>query len=173
MKNHVFIATSLDGYIADIEEKLDWLPTSDVGDLGYEKFIESIDAIVMGKMTFETVLGFGGEWPYDKHIFVLSTSLKTVPEKLQEKVTLLKGTVQEILNTIHTKGFYNLYIDGGKTVQNFLKDDLIDELRITTIPVVLGDGIPLFDVLSTSLEFKHLKTEIFLNELVQSHYVRK
>jgi len=175
-RNIVFVAKSIDGFIAGKNNELDWLemiPNPEHNDLGFDVLMAEVDAIVMGKTTFETILAFGGGWPYEKHIFVLSASLKTVPEKLQEKVTLLKGTVQEILNTIHAKGFYNLYIDGGKTVQNFLKDDLIDELRITTIPVVLGDGIPLFDLLSTSLEFKHLKTEIFLNELVQSHYVRK
>jgi dihydrofolate reductase len=175
-KNIVFIAKSLDGFIAGKNNELDWLemvPNPEHNDLGFDGLMNEVDAIVMGKTTFETVLGFGGEWPYEKHIFVLSTSLKNVPEKLKQKVTLLKGTVQEILNTIHTKGFYSLYIDGGKTVQNFLKEDLIDELRITTIPVVLGDGIPLFDVLTTPLEFTHLKTEVFLNELVQSHYVRK
>ena len=79
----------------------------------------------------------------------------------------------KILNNIHEKGFYKLYIDGGKTVQNFLKEDLIDELRITTIPILLGDGILLFKVLPKSLEFNHLKTEVFLNQIVQSHYERK
>ncbi len=175
-KNSVFIAKSLDGFIAGKNNELDWLemiPNPEHNDLGFDNLMNEIDAIVMGKTTFETVLGFGGAWPYEKHLFVLSTSLKSVPEKLQEKVTLLKGSVQEILKSIHAKGFYNLYIDGGKTVQNFLKEDVIDELRMTTIPVLLGEGISLFDILPTSLEFTHLKTEVFLNELVQSHYSRK
>lgn len=175
-KNIVFIAKSLDGFIAGKNNELDWLemiPNPAHNDLGFESLINEIDAIVMGKTTFETVLGFGGEWPYEKHIFVLSNSLKKVPEKLEEKVTLLHGSVQEILKDIHAKGFYNLYIDGGKTVQNFLKEDVIDELRMTTIPVLLGEGISLFDTLPIQLEFTHLKTEVFLNELVQSHYSRK
>ena len=88
-------------------------------------------------------------------------------------MTIINGSINEILELIHHKGFYNLYIDGGKTVQNFLKEDLVDELRITTIPIILGDGIPLFNTLEKSLEFDHLKTEVFLNQIVQSSYVRK
>lgn len=175
-KNIVFIAKSLDGFIAGKNNELDWLEmisNPEHNDLGFDSLMNEIDAIVMGKTTFETVLDFGGEWPYKKHIFVLSNSLKTVPENLQEKVTLLKGTVQEILKTIHVKGFYNLYIDGGKTVQNFLKEDLIDELRMTTIPILLGEGISLFDTLPKLLEFSHVKTEVFLGQLVQSSYGRK
>ena len=103
----------------------------------------------------------------------MSHTLKEIPETLQKKVTLLKGDLKDILKTIHKKGFYDLYIDGGKTVQNFLKEDLIDELRISTLPIILGDGIPLFDVLPKSLKFNHIKTEVFLNEIVQSHYHRK
>lgn len=175
-KNIVFIAKSLDGFIAGKKNELDWLevvPNPKHNDLGFDALMNEIDAIVMGKTTFETVLGFGGEWPYEKHLFVLSTSLKKVPEKLKENVTLLSGTVQEIITTIHAKGFYSLYIDGGKTVQNFLKEDLIDELRMTTIPVLLGEGIPLFDALPKLVEFSHVKTEVFLGQLVQSHYSRK
>ena len=175
-KNIVFVAKSLDGFIAGKKNELDWLemvPNPKHNDLGFDDLMNEIDAIVMGKTTFETVLGFGGEWPYEKHLFVLSTSLKSIPEKLQEKVTLLKGSVQEILKSIHAKGFYNLYIDGGKTVQNFLKEDVIDSLRITTIPVLLGEGIPLFDALPKLVEFTHVKTEVFLDQLVQSHYSRK
>ena len=90
-----------------------------------------------------------------------------------EKTTLLKGNPRKILDDIHERGFFILYIDGGKTVQDFLKENLIDELRITTIPILLGSGIPLFDVLPKSLEFSHLKTEVFLNQIVQSQYERK
>ncbi len=175
-KNIVFIAKSLDGFIAGKKNELDWLetvPNPKSNDLGFDGLIHEIDAIVMGRTTFETVLGFGGEWPYKKHLFVLSNSIKKIPEKLQENVTLLNGTVQEILTAIHAKGFFSLYIDGGKTVQSFLKEDLIDELIMTTIPVLLGEGIPLFGSLPKLLEFSHIKTEVFLDQLVQSHYRKK
>jgi len=175
-KNIVFIAKSLDGFIAGINGELDWLqsiPNPENNDMGFISLIEEIDAIVMGKTTFDIVCSFKGEWPYQKHVFVLSNSLNEIPEKLKGKATLLNGNVKEILANIHEKGFYKLYIDGGKTVQNFLAEDLINELIITTIPILLGNGIPLFDLLPNILEFNHLKTEVFLNQIVQSHYERK
>jgi dihydrofolate reductase len=175
-KNIVFIGKSLDGYIAGKNGELDWLdmiPNPENNGMGYHKFMSEIDAVVMGKTTFETVSSFDIEWPYAKQVFVLSSTLKEIPEVLKDKVTLLKGNVTDVLNTIHNKGFYTLYIDGGKTVQNFLKEDLIDELRISTLPILLGGGISLFDALPKSLKFDHVKTEVFLGQIVQSHYTRR
>ncbi|MBC3757639.1 dihydrofolate reductase family protein [Hyunsoonleella sp. SJ7] len=176
MKNIVFLGKSIDNYIAGKNGELDWLdmiPNPDQLDMGYNDLMNEVDAIVMGKTSFETVLGFDIDWPYQKHVFVLSRSLKEIPEQLRGKVTLLYGDEKDILKTIHQKGYLNLYIDGGKVVQNFLKQDLIDELRLTTIPIVLGDGIRLFDVLPKRLEFEHVKTEVFYNQIVQSCYKRK
>lgn len=175
-KNIVFIGKSLDGFIAGKNGELDWLdmiPNPEQNDMGYQALMDEIDAIVMGKTTFQTVIGFDIPWPYKKHVFVLSHSLKEVPKDLNNKVTLLQGDENDVLKTIHSKGFYNLYIDGGKVIQNFLAKDLIDELRISTLPILLGDGVPLFDVLPKSLEFTHIKTEVFLNEIVQSCFKRK
>lgn len=175
-KNIVFIAKSLDGYIAGKNGELDWLqliPNPDHLDMGFVSLMEEVDAIVMGRTTFEVVCGFDGEWPYSKHVFVLSHSLQTVPEELKEKVSLLKGDLQDILNTIHERGYQKLYVDGGRTVQNFLQEDLIDELRITTIPILLGGGFPLFGDLAKPMEFEHLKSVVFLDQLVQDHYKRK
>ena len=173
--NKVFIARSLDGYIADINGGLDWLnmvPNPDHLDLGYEKFIQSVDAIVMGRSTFALVSGFDMEWPYPIPVFVLSNSLKSIPEDLENKVALVSGSLNEILEQIPNKGYNQLYIDGGLTVQNFLKEDLIDELIITTIPILLGGGIPLFGELPEAMEFEHVKSELFLNALVQDSYRR-
>ncbi|TXG35247.1 dihydrofolate reductase family protein [Seonamhaeicola maritimus] len=175
-KNIVFVGKSIDNYIAGKNGELDWLdmiPNPDQLDMGYNNLMDEIDAIVMGRTSFKTVLGFDIEWPYKKQVFVLSRSLKTVPKNIEDKVTLIKGDENEVLETIHKKGFNKLYIDGGKVVQNFLKQDLIDELRLTTIPIVLGDGISLFEALPKSLEFEHVKTEVFYNEIVQSCYKRK
>ena len=175
-KNRVFIARSLDGYIADKKGGLDWLqtvPNPGQLDMGYEKFIQTVDAIVMGRNTFEVVCGFDMEWPYKIPVFVLSRSLKSVPGKLAGKVELAKGTIAEILAHIHQKGYTRLYIDGGVTVQNFLKEDLIDELIITTIPILLGGGVPLFGELPGALEFEHVKSELYLDSLVQDSYRRK
>jgi len=175
-KNIVFIARSLDGYIAGKNGELEWLqtiPNPENIDMGFVSLMNEVDAIVMGRTTFEMVCSFGVDWPYTKHVFVLSKSLNEIPSAYKEKATLLGGSVKEILRQIHEKGFHQLYIDGGKTVQDFLKEDLIDEFRITTIPILLGDGIPLFGFLPKSLEFNHLKTEVYLDQIVQSNYERK
>ena len=129
--------------------------------------------IVMGRKTFETVLGFRIDWPYSIPVFVLSTTLKDIPENLKEKVFLVKGTVHKVLNQIHEKGFHRLYIDGGTTIQNFLKEDVIDEMILTTIPVLLGGGSPLFSELQKSLSFELLESKTYLNQITQSHYKRK
>ena len=175
-KNIVFIAKSLDGYIAGKNGELDWLesiPNPENLDLGFVSLMNDIDAVVMGKTTFEMVCSFGGDWPYNKHVFVLSNSLKEVPENLNQNVTLLSGSSHEVLSHIHKQGYFKLYIDGGRTVQNFLKDDLIDELIVSTIPILLGGGFSLFGDLSKSMEFEHVKTEVLLDQMVQSHYRRK
>lgn len=175
-RNKVFIARSLDGYIADKKGGLDWLnsvPNPDHLDLGYEKFIQSVDAIVMGRTTFEMVCSFDMDWPYTLPVFVLSNKLDSVPADLKNKVVLVSGPLTEILDQIHKKGYTRLYIDGGVTVQNFLKEDLIDELIITTIPILLGGGIPLFGELPKEMEFEHVESVLFLDALVQDSYRRK
>lgn len=175
-KNIVFIAKSLDGYIAGKNGELDWLhaiPNPDNIDMGFMPLMEEIDAIVMGRTTFDVVCGFGGPWPYSKHVFVLSNSLKAVAEGLVEKVSILKGRPEEILEKIYQTAHYKLYIDGGRTVQDFLRADLIDELRITTIPVLLGGGFPLFGELPKAMEWELIESKVFLNQLVQDSYKRK
>ncbi len=175
-QNIVFIAKSLDGFIAGKNGELDWLhaiPNPENIDMGFNRLMNEIDAVVMGRITFETVCSFGIAWPYRKHVFVLSSTLKCIPEALNKKVSLLNGTPFEILRNIHKKGYLNLYIDGGSTIQQFLKEDLIDEMRITTIPILLGGGFPLFGDLASPLEFEHISSELYLDEVVQNHYRRK
>jgi dihydrofolate reductase len=175
-KNSVFIATSIDGYIADKNGGIGWLhsvPNPNNDDMGYTEFNNHIDALVMGRITFETVCAFDIDWPYDKPIFVLSNTLNEIPESHKEKALLVKGTLTEILGQINKKGFYRLYIDGGNTIQNFLKEDLIDEMLITTIPILLGGGSPLFSELLNELKFELIKTKTYLNQVTQNHYKRK
>jgi len=175
-KNSVFIATSLDGYIADKNGGIDWLhsiPNPDNDDMGYVEFNNGIDALVMGRITFETVLGFDVEWPYDKPVFVLSNKLKEIPESHKGKAFLVKGSMTEILDQIHEKGLYRLYIDGGTTIRNFLKEDLIDEMVLTTIPILLGGGSSLFSELPNQLNFELIGTKTYLNQVTQNHYKRK
>jgi len=174
MKSTVFIGTSLDGFIARKNGDIDWLVQyANVEAVhAYEKFIHRIDAIVIGRGTFEKVISFPS-WPYEKKVFVLSTSIKEVPNGLNEKVTLLSMKPAALLAYLSGKGFSNIYVDGGKVIQDFLKEDLIDELIISKVPVLLGNGIPLFGSLDNDLQFKHTLTEIGSNGLVRSYYERK
>ena len=174
--NKVYIATSLDGFISDKEggiEFLDTFPEINTVDTGYHTFIADIDAMVMGRATFEKVLSFGIEWPYTMPVFVLSYTLKEVEDKYKDKVHLLNGSVEEVLAQIHQKGYHRLYIDGGKVIQDFLRADKIDEMIITTIPVLLGAGIPLFGSLSNALVFECVETKHYLGKVVQSRYRRR
>lgn len=175
-KNKVFIATSIDGFIADKDGGIDWLhsiPNPDNIDMGYGEFTARIDALVMGRTTFETVCGFDMDWPYQKPVFVLSNSMTSISEEYRDRAELVKGTTKEILEQIHYKGYRNLYIDGGKTIQSFLKEDLIDEMTITIIPYLLGGGIPLFTELPERLDFECVHSEIYLGKVVQNYFVRK
>jgi dihydrofolate reductase len=174
MTNYVYIATSLDGFIATNEGHLDWLdeiPNPEKSDYGYAEFMAAIDALVMGRKTFDKVRSFD-LWPYDKPVYVLSSGKPDVPDGLQDKIKVVNQSPREVVDRLHGLGYQNLYIDGGRTIQEFLQADLIDEMIITRVPVLLGNGIPLFSKLSQRLYFSHEKTEILNGILVKSHYVR-
>ena len=176
MSNIVYIATSLDGYIADTDGGIDWLnaiPNPEQSDLGYAGFISGIDALVMGRNTFDKVSGFDCPWPYTKPVFLLSNTMRSIPDEYKDKVHLVAGELKDVVAKLNRQGYENLYIDGGITIQNFLAQDLIDELIITRIPVVLGGGLPLFGTTEQKLWFEHVNTEVMLDALVQSHYRRK
>ncbi|MGD9381418.1 MAG: dihydrofolate reductase family protein [Candidatus Thorarchaeota archaeon] len=174
MANYVYIATSLDGFIATSNGGLDWLdeiPNPEESDFGYAEFMSGIDAIVMGRKTFEKVLTFDF-WPYDKPVYVPSSSKVDVPKKLEDKVKTVTGNPKELVDQLKEFGHQNLYVDGGITIQGFLEEDLIDEMIITRVPVLLGNGIPLFGKLTRKLYFSHKRTEVLNEVLVKSHYTR-
>ncbi|WMO16695.1 dihydrofolate reductase family protein [Pseudoalteromonas piscicida] len=176
MANIVYIGASLDGFIAGKNNCLDWLhdlPNSEGSDLGFADFMARVDAIIMGRNTFETIQGFDCEWPYNKPVFVLSNTLKEVPKVFSDKVSLVRGELTDIVKQLAQQGFKNLYIDGGKTIQSFLQQDLIDELIITTIPTILGGGIPLFGGLNEPLKFRHVNAVRYLDCVVKNYYIRQ
>jgi dihydrofolate reductase len=171
--NFVYIATSLDGYIAAIDGGLNWLyeiPNPNNDDYGYTEFLSGIDAIVMGRGTYEKVLSFE-QWPYEKPAFVLSRTLTSVPDALADKVEFIKGDLKPLVRELNARGYQNLYIDGGKTIQSFLAEDLIDVMIIARIPVLLGNGIPLFGKMTHDIKFSHQKTDIY-GDIVKSFYTR-
>jgi dihydrofolate reductase len=172
--NSIYIATSLDGFIADRDGGLDWLtelPNPEGGDHGFAEFLGRVDAIVMGRATFETVLGFG-VWPYDKPVFVLSTTLAEAPADLAGKMEVVRGDPRSLVAALRERGFEDLYVDGGRTIRGFLAADLIDELIITTVSILLGDGVPLFGSIGRTLSFRHVSTAVLSPDLTQSRYVR-
>lgn len=174
MPNIVYIATSLDGYIAKKDGGIDWLleiPNPEESDFGFGEFMKNIDAVAMGRNTFEVVAAFD-IWPYTKLVFVLSSTLKSIPEKLIGKAELIQGDPISVLKELNSRNYFNLYVDGGKTIQQFLKLNLIDEMIITQIPILLGEGIPLFGALAKEQKFKLIKSEILVNALVKNHYVK-
>lgn len=176
MPNIVYIATSLDGYIADKEGKLDWLeetPNPNHDDCGWADFMSRIDAIIMGRNTFNTVINFDCDWPYDRPVFVLSNTLSSVPLEYKGKAELVRGPLRDILQDIHQRGYETVYIDGGVTIQNFLKEDLIDEIILTRMPILLGGGAPLFGELVNPIRFEHVQTDVVLNALVKSQYRKR
>ncbi|QJB56062.1 dihydrofolate reductase family protein [Pseudodesulfovibrio sp. zrk46] len=176
MPNIVYVGASLDGYIADRNGGLEWLgmvPNPDNSDYGFAEFMDSIDALLMGRKTLETVLEFGCEWPYSKSVFVLSGTMTEVPDAVKDKVEIVNDTLENVVSALNTKGFERLYVDGGQLVQGCLNADLIDELIITRIPILLGGGTPLFGALPSHLEFDHIETTVLLGEMVKSHYKRK
>jgi len=175
--NYIYIATSIDGFIAKPDGSLDWLeeldkPEDPEDDYGFADFLDKIDALVMGRKTFETVENFQN-WPFNKPVFVLSTTMEKLPEKHHGKVEILNGEPKDILNHLNQRGFENLYIDGGQTIQRFLMEDLIDEMIITTASIILGEGIPLFHGLSGDMKFKCVNVEVLNPYLVKHYYVKE
>jgi len=168
---HVFIATSLDGFIARPDGTLDWLLSRDAPDEdhGYTAFIASMDCIVMGRGTYKAVLGFP-EWPYTLPVLVLSKTLagQPVPDHLQGKVSFANLTPQQALQTLADQGHRRAYVDGGQIVQSFLRGGLIETLTITTAPVLIGQGRPLFGALPQDIPLIHTGSTAFPSGLVQS-----
>jgi len=174
VKTSVYIGTSLDGFIAKTDGNIDWLTqyANDDAIHAYEEFMNGIDAIVIGRGTFEKILTFPS-WPYIKKTFVLSTAIKQLPDTIRDKATLLSLKPKELLSYLSPLGFSSIYVDGGNVIQRFLKEDLIDELIISKVPLLIGNGIPLFGFLGADLQFKHVKTEVQSNGLVRSYYKRE
>lgn len=170
MRATVFVGTSVDGFIARRNDELDFLPV-ECEPHGYEEFIASVDTIVIGRRTFETVLGFGREWPYDKkRVVVLSSrplDLSTVRGGVVEQMS---GEPAEIVAKLAASGAQHLYVDGGITVQRFLRAGLIQHLVITRVPVLIGEGIPLFGSLTHDVHLRHVATQYYPRGLVKSEY---
>ena len=171
MKISVYIATSLDGFIARKDGGLDWLPPGSEGneDYGYAEFISTVDHIVMGRNSFEKVLTFG-EWPYDKKVIVLTSRDLTLPPELAGKVEPLHLSPRELAHEMDIRGAKGIYLDGGITIQKFLREGLVNELTITTIPILIGEGLPLFGAVGKDIKLELIRSQSFKNGFVQNKY---
>jgi dihydrofolate reductase len=169
MAASVFVGTSVDGFIARSNGGLDWLP-EDGEPHGYTEFIATVDAIVIGRKTFETVLAFPA-WPYgDKRVVVLSSRPIDLSVVHGGVVEQMGGSPADIVSQLTATGAHHLYIDGGITIQRFLSAGLIQRLVITRVPVLIGEGIPLFGALPRDIRLHHIATRHYPSGLVQSEY---
>ncbi|NBO37565.1 dihydrofolate reductase [bacterium] len=172
---HVFIATSIDGFIARNDGSIDWLEEAnshipDGQDCGYSNFFSQMDCIIMGRKTFEKVLSFVN-WPYgDKKVFVMSRQKFILPHSTPTSVTLTKESPEQLIDRLQSSGIKKAYVDGGQTIQSFLESNLIADLTITRIPIILGEGIPLFGRLSSDINLKLKASRSWSFGFVQDHY---
>lgn len=167
----VFVGVSVDGFIARPDGGLDWLPADGGEPHGYTELMATVDALVIGRATFETVLGFS-EWPYgDKRVIVLSSRPLDLAALRDRPVEQMGGEPAEIVARLEARGVGHIYVDGGITIQRFLRAGLIQRLIVTRVPVLIGQGIPLFGPLDADLRLRHVRTRDFPSGLVQSEYL--
>jgi len=174
MLTTVFIATSVDGFIARTNGSIEWLPVGGEADssedYGYHTFMDSVDAVVMGRHTYQVVVSFDS-WPYgDKPVFVLSSQVVDIPVNLRPHVQSMSASPHEVVERLGDRGFRHLYVDGGKTIQGFLYEGLVQRIIITRVPILLGTGIPLFGPLPQDVRLRIVTTRQFSNDLEQITY---
>jgi dihydrofolate reductase len=169
MKLSVFVGTSLDGFIARRNGEYDFLPPDGGEPHGYDEFMASVDTILIGRNTFDVVLKLPS-WPYSgKRVVVLSHRPLDL-SKTEERVEVLSGEPAQVVRQLAARGAQHVYVDGGVTVQEFLSAGLIHKITITRVPVLIGEGIPLFGVLPHDVQLRHLDTRQYKSGLVTSEY---
>ena len=171
----VFIATSLDGFIARLDGNIEWLNQANAAipngeDCGYKEFMDTVDVLVMGRNTFEHVLTFD-EWPYGtKPVVVLSSKGVTIPVAISHIVSVSRETPNVLVQRLTLEVAKHLYVDGGLTIQSFMRAGLLSEFTITVLPVLLGTGRPLFGPLESDVALTHVSTKAYDFGFVQNRY---
>ena len=188
MKCSIFIAPSVDGYIATEDGGVHWLET--VGKTVSEKdassdlmeyftntfsnYIKSVDCMVIGRKLMEVLSSFNltpEQWPYgDTEIIVLSTTIKEPPANLKNRVQMYSGTIPELITKLEKEGHKHAYVDGGTTITAFLNFQLIDEMTLTLAPVLLGSGVPLFGKLFKQIKLEDAQATAFPNNFIEIKY---
>jgi len=181
MKCSVYIATSVDGYIATADGGVDWLHTAgnlevDMGseDMGFQSYMDSVDCMIIGRKCMEMISSMNitpEQWPYgDVRIVVLSNTVKKPPENLSGKIEMYSGDIQDLIIKLESSGFKHAYIDGGSTITSFINLELINEMTITKAPVLLGGGKPLFGKINKNVKLENAKASSFPNDFIQVKY---
>jgi dihydrofolate reductase len=169
MRASVFVGTSLDGFIARANGEFDFLDEGGGEPHGYDEFMATVDALVIGRKTFETVLAFE-QWPYGKKPVVVLSTRPLPPAPPEAVVEHMSAEPAEIWAQLTARGLQHIYVDGGITIQTFLRAGLIQRLIVTRVPVLIGQGIPLFGALPHDVILRHVATRQYAGGLVQSEY---
>jgi len=170
MRTSVFVGVSLDGFLARKDDRYDFLTLNPGEDNGYDGFMRTVDCVVLGRRTYEIVLPFH-EWPYGKRlVIVLSKSLKQIRPPEGAVCELMNAPPGKVIEELEKRGMKHAYIDGGETIQAFLRAGLVQELAIGRFPVLIGEGIPLFGPLSRDVRLELIRSSAFPTGTVRSEY---
>lgn len=173
LSGKVFIATSLDGFIAREDHSINWLmdQPEDPDDRSFHEFMETVDGLVMGANSFRTILGFK-QWIYEKPVIVLSSSLTNadIPDWIIGDVEISNLNVESLVSSLNARGWSSVYVDGGAVIRSFLKAGYIEEITVTKIPVLIGSGIPLFGEIESDIQLELISSKSTGAGFVQSKY---
>ena len=173
MKASVFVGISVDGFMARKNGGIDFLPTDGGESHGFNEFYASVDAVVIGRKTFEWVVDYGG-WAYGERMRVVVLSSKpldlSVARERGGKVEQMAGDPVDIVEKLEASGVQHAYVDGGVTIQRFLRAGLIQRLTITRVPVLIGEGIPLFGALPRDIKLRLVTAKDYPSGLSKTEY---
>ena len=172
MQGSVYVAISLDGFIARPDGSLDWLLSADPGDggFGFDEFLSSVDALAMGRNTFDFVLA-AREWPYgEKPVFVMTHRDLDLPAGFPGRVETFAGSPEAFAIECDNRGIREVYVDGGQTVQAFIRAGLVARIVTTRLPKLIGSGIPLFGPVDEDVSLRLIESRSFENGWIQDEY---
>lgn len=182
MKFYSFVAISVDGYIAKLDGNIDWLESSgnqkaDLKadkDMGFYNFMSGIDAVVFGRKTLQAISKMNlkdEDWPYGKRkMYCLSKSLNVLPKNMSEKGISIVESIDSLNNKLMQSNLQNICIDGGETIRGFIQNKLLQQLTLTVVPILLGEGISLFNNLNECVDLTNPSMKVFANDYIQLTY---